>query len=96
MNKYIEEGCPFGELTAEDDYSGNLDTTTVLGAIETICRKAINKWPGKPICFVIPHKVANMAYTQCSGTDPWSYKELHDAMIQIFNKYSIPYLDIFN
>lgn len=92
------KGCPFGELSAENDYSGTLDTKTVIGALETICRKAINKWSGKPICFIITHKIANgnSAYAKCSGTDPWSYKELHDVMIQIFNKYSIPYLDMFN
>ena len=92
------KNCPFGELSLEDDYSGELDTTTVIGALESICRKAINKWTGKPICFIITHKIAhgNSAYAKCNGTDPWSYKELHDVMIQVFNKYSIPYLDMFN
>ena len=89
--------CPLGELSSENDYSGALDTTTVIGALESICRQAINKWTDKPICFIITHKIAqgDSAYAKHTRDDSWSYKELHDVMIQIFNKYSIPYLDMF-
>lgn len=98
INDWFKD-CPLGELSDIDDYSGVLNTTEVIGALESICRKAINKWSDKHICFIITHKIANnnAAYAKnYEGEGSWSYKELHDVMIQIFNKYSIPYLDMFN
>ncbi len=70
------------------DYSGEVDKTTICGALETIFRYAINNFVGKPICFVISHKVSNISYE--------NYKNYHDSVITVCNKYSIPYYDAYN
>jgi hypothetical protein len=75
------------------NYEGNLDTTTVCGALETIFRYALNHFVGKPVCFVIAHKIQETAFrTNTSGN---TFKEYRDAMVSICEKYSIPYYDAF-
>lgn len=70
------------------DFTGKVDETTICGALETIFRYALNNFVGKPVCFVIPHKVNNISYID--------YKNFHDCAVAICNKYSIPYYDAFN
>ena len=84
---------PLGEMTAESDLTGTLDTTTICGAVESIFRQAIVKWVGKPICFVIVHKVQNSYYTQNSAVVPYTFKDVHDSIVSICNKYAIPFYD---
>ncbi|MGN1051005.1 MAG: hypothetical protein ACI4QE_01755, partial [Acutalibacteraceae bacterium] len=49
---------------------------------------------GKPICFIIVHKIQETSYqTNTSGN---TFKEYHDAMVGICNKYSIPFYDAYN
>ena len=78
-------------MTPESDLTGTLDTTTICGALESIFRQAIVRWLGKPICFVIVHKVQNSWYT--TNTAGYTFKDAHDAMVSICNKYAIPYYD---
>lgn len=75
-------------------FNGELDTTTVCGALETIFRYCLNKFVGKPVCFVITHKIQNTAYKDNANGD--SFKDYHDAMVGICEKYSIPYYDAFS
>lgn len=75
------------------NFDGELDTSTVCGALETIFRYALNTFVGKPICFIITHKIQGTAYTDNSNGD--SFKDYHDAMVGICEKYSIPYYDAF-
>lgn len=83
---------PVGTFT-QGDYTGAVDPTTIYGAMETICRYAITNFFGKAICFVIVHKVQNSAYSQnTAGHTFWDYRE---AMIDVCEKYSIPYYDAF-
>ena len=82
---------PLGTVTEESDLTGTLDTTTICGALESIFRQAIVKWTGKPICFVIVHKVQNSYYT--ANTAGYTFKDVHDKIVDICNKYSIPYYD---
>lgn len=77
----------------EDDFTGELDTTTVCGALEAIFRYALENFEGKPICFVITHKVQSTAYSKNANGN--TFTEYHDAMIGICEKYSIPYYDAF-
>lgn len=70
------------------DYTGTVDETTICGALETIFRYALDNFVGKPICFVIPHKVDDISYVD--------YKNFHDSAVAICNKYSIPYYDAYN
>lgn len=77
-----------------EDYTGEVDKTTVCGALETIFRYAINNFVGKPICFIIVHKVGDTAYTK--NTEDKTFKDYRDSMVAICEKYSIPYYDAFS
>ena len=70
------------------DYTGTVDKTTICGALETIFRYCLNNFVGKPICYIITHKVSNINYD--------NYKNYHDSAVSICNKYSIPYYDAYN
>lgn len=83
--------CVIGSLTS--GYTDTIDTTTLMGALESIFRQAIAKWVGKPICFIIVHKVRGTDTTPNSNGD--TFTDFHDAIIEACNKYSIPYLDMF-
>ena len=83
---------PLGDY-AEDDYAGELDTATLCGALESIFRQALEKWVGKPICFVIAHKISNTAHQ--ANRAGYTFKQAHDKMVGICKKYSIPYYDAF-
>ena len=81
---------PLGTLT-EGDFSGEYDINTITGALETIFYTAINKWVGKPICFVIFHKVDTAMVTAMAGT----CYSVHDRLVDVCKKWSIPYYDAF-
>ena len=91
INDYWKN-VPLGDYS-ESDYSGELDTTTVCGALESIFRQAIAKWVGKPIVFVITHKIKSTVYIQNSAGYTWT--DVHEKMIGICRKYAIPYYDAF-
>lgn len=44
-----------GEIT--NTMSDEIDVYTIYGALESICRQALNKWVGKKISFIITHKI---------------------------------------
>ena len=75
------------------NFDGPLDTTTVCGALETIFRYCLNNLVGKPICFVITHKIQKTAYKENEMGN--TFKDYRDAMVGICQKYSIPYYDAF-
>jgi lysophospholipase L1-like esterase len=77
-----------------EDYTGEVDKTTVCGALETIFRYAINNFVGKPICFVIVHKIGDTSYTK--NAEGKTFKDYRDSMVAICEKYSIPYYDAFS
>ncbi len=77
----------FGEV-AENDFSGNYDTNTFCGALESVFYNAINYWCGKKICFIIAHKM---------GVDEAFYnvrRIYFDKAAQICEKWGIPYIDL--
>lgn len=84
---------PIGECSPTD-YTGAVDTSTICGAMETIFRYALTNFVGKPVCFVIVHKIQDTAYTANANGD--TFEDYRDAMIQVCEKYSIPYYDAFN
>lgn len=92
VNDYWTSGMKLGTFDYSN-FEGELDTTTVCGALETIFRYALNNFVGKPVCFVIAHKVQETAYKPNSSGN--TFKEYHDAMVGICQKYSIPYYDAF-
>lgn len=79
---------------SKTDFTGTLDTNTVCGALETIFRYALTNFVGKPICFVITHKIQSTAYSKNTNGD--TFEDYRNAMVGICNKYSIPYYDAFS
>lgn len=77
-----------------DNFTGNVDASTVCGALETIFRYALTNFPGKPVCYVITHKIQSTAYLPNSAGN--TFREYRDAMVGICEKYSIPYYDAFS
>lgn len=82
---------PLGDYSVSD-FTGSVDNTTICGALESIFRQAINKWVGKPIVFVIVHKITTTAWT-ANGAG-YTFAEAREKMIGICEKYSIPYVDM--
>lgn len=76
------------------DFTGDVDTNTVCGALEKIFRYAINTFVGKPICFLITHKIQTTAYKSNPNGD--TFEDYRNAMVGICEKYSVPYYDAFS
>ena len=76
------------------DFTGALDTNTICGALETIFRYALNTFVGKPICFIITHKIQSTAYNKNANGN--TFEDYRNAMVGICEKYSIPYYDAFS
>lgn len=82
---------PVGECTA--GYTDTVDASTICGALETIFRYALTNFVGKPVCFVITHKVQNTAYS--ANANGKTFRDYRNAMVEVCEKYSIPYYDAF-
>lgn len=91
INDYWKN-VPLGSYT-EGDYTSDVNITTICGALESIFRQAINKWCGKPIMFVITHKIGGTAFTQ--NTAGYTFDDVHEKIVGICHKYSIPYYDAY-
>lgn len=90
VNDYFS-GVPLGTFDPID-YTSSLDITTISGALEQIFRYLISTYVGKPIIFVIIHKISN-PFVIHGGYD---FPTLRQRLIDICNKYSIPYYDAYN
>lgn len=84
--------APLGQCDPAD-YTGKLDTKTVCGAMETIFRYCMENFPGRPVCFVIVHKIQNTAVSKNANGD--TFEDYRNAMVAVCQKYSIPYFDAF-
>lgn len=91
INDYWKN-VPLGSYT-EGDYTSDVNIATICGALESIFRQAINKWCGKPIMFVITHKIGGTAFTQ--NTAGYTFDDVHTKIVGICHKYSIPYYDAY-
>ena len=87
--EYYSDASYLGEITG--DFSSDLDLTTFYGALEDMCKKALQKWAGKPIIYVIEHRMTldNTTYGQY-------YLKLHEAIVKVMNKWGISIVDLFN
>lgn len=83
---------PLGAIT--DTMSAEIDNTTFYGALESICRQALAKWIGKKIGFVIVHKINNT--WRVANANGNTFKDFHNAIVDVCNKYSIPVCDLYN
>ena len=77
---------PLGEITADNDFSGELDTSTYYGALESLFRQAQTKFIGCKIAFVTTYKIQHLP----------NLADYMNAVKQVCLKYSIPVLDFFN
>ena len=75
------------------DYTGPLDITTICGAMEHIFRYMLTNFVGKPVCFVITHKIKETAYSANANGNTFS--DYRAAMLGVCMKYSVPYYDAF-
>lgn len=81
------------DTTSKTRFTDEVDNTTFIGALESIFRQALEKWVGVPICYVITHSILNTAIEQ--NTAGHTFKDYHDAIVTVCNKYGIPYCDLF-
>lgn len=76
--------------------TSTIDTTTFYGGLESICRQALKKWKGKKIGFIITHKINDAWRTQHQeGSKIYPTLDgYYQAIRDVCEKYSIPYLDL--
>ena len=87
----MNKGVSLGTLT--DGYSAELDTTTVIGALEYIFRSLLTKHTEAKLYYVITHKAAS-AELNANGLG-LTFGDYHDAIVSVLRKYSIPFYDAF-
>ncbi len=81
---------PLGTISPAADFTCVLNVSTFMGALESLFRKALNRWPGKPIVFIIPHKIFG-AYG--ASKDDTAYADYTNGAREVCKKYGIPYID---
>ena len=79
----------FGRFDPED-FSGEYDTYTYCGALESIFYRAKQLWPKATICFIVAQKMGLKAETSANR---YAYFE---AAMQICEKWEIPYLNLWD
>lgn len=86
--EYYSDNSFLGEIT--EDFTSELNLTTFYGALESMCKKALQNWAGKPIIYVIEHRMTldNTTYGQY-------YLKLHEAIIKVMHKWGISIVDLF-
>lgn len=77
-------GVELGELTA--DYTSAFDTSTLIGAVESICKELQTRFPGKTYGFIFPHNVFDMDHG-------WN-TQFRPGMKKALEKWGVPYLDL--
>ena len=84
-----------GTMTPMSDWTGELDESTLIGALESIFRKSLNKWKGVPICMIFTHPILNTRWnTGYSGGH--TMEQQTEALKEVCKKYSIPFVDLMN
>lgn len=71
-----------------DDFSGEYNTYTFCGALETIFYNAKELWPDAKICFIVAQK---MGINTATSDNRYAYFQ---AAMQICEKWEIPYLNL--
>lgn len=89
-NDYSLE-VPLGTLTT--GYKTTLDTTTLIGALESIFRTLMTNHSAAQIFYVITHKIDGAENRQ--NDIGLTLTDYHDAIVSVLEKYSIPCYDAF-
>jgi len=71
-----------------DSFDGDYDTTTFIGAFETICYKLKTKYPNSKLLYICPHRMPTRTIH--------AQETLLSCVQQILNKWEIPYLDMYH
>lgn len=82
----------FGSFS-ETDWSGNYDTDTFCGAMESICMHLSQYWLGKHVGFIVPHKQGVANDYRASANN---YRAYYETAINICKKWGIQVLDLWN
>lgn len=88
--EYYASDSYWGSVTG--DYDDTLDTETFCGALEAICKEALQKWSGKPIIFVFEHRMTLDNTTYGAHFNDVQYP----LMVEILEKWGIPYVDLYH
>lgn len=83
---------PLGTIT--ENYTDELNTSTIAGSLEQIFRYSLNNFVGKPIIFIMTHKIQQTAIN--NNTAGYNMSDMTELFIKICNKYSIPYYNAFD
>ena len=86
-------GLYLGEVT--EGFTSELDTHTVLGGTEQMCRNLLARFADKKLGFILIHKVLQLPFTPPPNADG-TQKLYFDKIKEVLNKYSIPVLDLYN
>jgi hypothetical protein len=70
------------------NYTDSPDTTTVIGAVEGICKHIRTNFPNSKFFFVLGHRPTAV------GAYPTEVDTYWDAIISALEKWSVPYVDI--
>ena len=88
--EYYASDTYWGSVTG--DFDDTLDPDTFCGALEGICKAALQKWSGKPIIFVFEHRMTldNTAYGA-------HFNDVeYPLMVEILQKWGIPFVDLYH
>lgn len=97
----ISGGINDADYQADDTYWGSvsggydatLDTTTFCGAFEGTLKAALDKFKGKPILFVFEHRMTQKYQSEYGQ----HFEDVqYPLMIEMLNKWGIPYVDLFH
>jgi len=88
--EYYADSTYWGSITG--DYDDTLDTETFCGALEAICKEALQKWSGKPIIFVFEHRMTLDNTTYGAHFNDVQYP----LMVEILEKWGIPFVDLYH
>lgn len=80
-------GSSLGELTS--GFSAELDATTVIGAVETICKFLVEHYASAKKLFILCHRTTNSNYQPHAAQATY-----FDAIISALKKWNIPYIDL--
>ena len=75
--------------TITTGYNESFDESTMCGALESMCKTAINKWNTGKILYVITHRILDVY-------NPEYLDETVDKIIEVLRKWGIPYVDLWH
>ena len=88
----VANNVPLGTLSQGFPVKGTgdtLDKTTLIGAMEYLCRDLVTIFAGKKIGFLFVHGIFND-----SNYFPQWHTQYKPAMISVLNKWGVPFLDL--